>query len=156
MAAQITIELDPPSRKSPATFSDKTDAFLSDIVTWTQQTNALATSVEQDADRSESKAAEATAQAVIATDQAVIATTQAGLSANSAAASAASANMTEWVSGTTYNAGDVVYSPINFKAYIRTTDGVGTIDPVSDNANWQLFLTGQPYSFTFYSSIGGI
>lgn len=156
MAAQITIELDPPSRKSPATFSDKTDAFLSDIVTWTQQTNVLATSVEQDADRSESKAAEATAQAVIATDQAVIATTQAGLSANSAAASAASANMTEWVSGTTYNAGDVVYSPTNFKPYIRTTDGAGTTDPVDDRVNWRLFIPDQPYSLAFYQTIGGI
>lgn len=46
------------------------------------------------------------------------------------------ANITLWVSGTTYAVGDVVWSPTNNKSYRRIIAGAGTTDPVSDAVNW--------------------
>ena len=48
------------------------------------------------------------------------------------------ANITLWVSGTTYAVGDVVWSPTNNKSYRRIIAGAGTTDPVSDAVNWSV------------------
>lgn len=57
------------------------------------------------------------------------------LNAESAAGSLANA---VWVSGTTYAAGDVRYSPVDFLVYRRKTGGAGTTDPSLDSTNWAL------------------
>lgn len=43
-----------------------------------------------------------------------------------------------WVSGTTYTAGQVRYSPIDSLMYRRRTNGSGTTDPSLDPTNWAL------------------
>jgi len=53
-----------------------------------------------------------------------------------AAAAASASNSALWVSGTTYAAGDVRYSPIDFQSYRRKTNGGGTTDPSADTTNW--------------------
>lgn len=59
---------------------------------------------------------------------------------NAARAEAAVAEVanTVWVSGTTYTAGQVRYSPIDFLSYRRKTNGAGTTDPSLDPTNWAL------------------
>ena len=42
-----------------------------------------------------------------------------------------------WVTGTTYNAGKVVWSPTDYQYYMRKTTGAGATDPTSDTTNWQ-------------------
>lgn len=42
-----------------------------------------------------------------------------------------------WVSGTTYAAGKVVWSPTDYQYYMRKSAGGGTTDPASDTTNWQ-------------------
>lgn len=53
------------------------------------------------------------------------------------AAAGAIANQA-WVSGTTYTAGAVRYSPVDFLNYRRKTNGAGTTDPSLDTTNWAL------------------
>lgn len=52
-------------------------------------------------------------------------------------AAAASANVTLWVSGTTYPQGQNVYSPVNFQTYRRKVAGGGVTDPSADSTNWE-------------------
>ena len=42
-----------------------------------------------------------------------------------------------WVSGTTYPAGKVVWSPTDYQYFMRKSAGGGTTDPASDTTNWQ-------------------
>ena len=58
-------------------------------------------------------------------------------------------NVTKWVSGNTYTAGDVVWSTITYQTFRRKSDGVGTTDPSADATNWSRLtidfaLTAQP------------
>jgi hypothetical protein len=46
-------------------------------------------------------------------------------------------NITQWITGTTYAIGDVVWSPADFQAYRRKTAGAGATDPSADATNWQ-------------------
>jgi len=48
------------------------------------------------------------------------------------------ANVSNWVSGTTYTIGQNVLSLIDFKTYVRKTNGAGTTDPSLDSANYDL------------------
>ncbi|NBQ67525.1 MAG: hypothetical protein EBU46_01320 [Nitrosomonadaceae bacterium] len=57
--------------------------------------------------------------------------------ATAESAVAALAN-TIWVSGTSYTAGQVRYSPIDFLNYRRKTNGAGTTDPSQDPTSWEL------------------
>lgn len=41
-----------------------------------------------------------------------------------------------WVSGTSYTAGKVVWSPSDYQYYMRKSAGAGTTDPSSDTTNW--------------------
>lgn len=61
-----------------------------------------------------------------------------------AAAAEAASNATLWVSGTTYAAGNVVWSPINALSYRRKSAGAGTTDPSADSANWAALAGGTP------------
>lgn len=84
----------------------------------------------------------AAAQAAIATTQANNASDSALAAANSAQAAATSAGATIWVSGTTYAMGAVVWSPITYLSYRRTSAGAGTTDPSSDSLNWAALSSG--------------
>lgn len=42
-----------------------------------------------------------------------------------------------WVSGTTYAAGKVVWSPTDYQYYMNKSTGVRATDPASDPTNWQ-------------------
>ena len=42
-----------------------------------------------------------------------------------------------WVSGATYAAGKVVWSPTDYQYFMRKSAGGGTTDPASDTTNWQ-------------------
>jgi hypothetical protein len=52
------------------------------------------------------------------------------------AASAIAAGVVEWVSGTTYAVGRMVWSPVDFWTYRRIVAGAGTTDPSADATNW--------------------
>ena len=93
--------------------------------------------------------------ATSATNSAVSAASASGFanaastSANAAAASAnaigVTANVAAWVSGTSYPAGTVVYSPSTFVTYRRKTTGAGTTDPSLDTTNWEQLTVNQQY-----------
>ena len=68
----------------------------------------------------------------------------AALAVPAAAAAEAASNAVLWVSGKTYAAGDVVWSPINALSYRRKTAGAGTTDPSADSANWASLAGGVP------------
>lgn len=68
----------------------------------------------------------------------------AAIAVPAAAAAQAASNATQWVSGSTYAAGDVVWSPINSQSYRRKTAGAGTTDPSADTANWASLAGGTP------------
>lgn len=77
------------------------------------------------------------------------AASSAASSASSASASAAqaqaNANVSKWLSGTTYAQGDCVWSPQNFQTYRRKVAGGGTTDPSEDSTNWQIITSnGRP------------
>lgn len=80
--------------------------------------------VEQEANEAEASATAAEASNVAA--------------AGNAAAAAASAGATVWVTGSTYTAGVVRYSPTNFSTYRDTVGGLSSTDPASDDTGrWQ-------------------
>lgn len=112
----------PPSRNDPTNFSARGDAFLGALPTFATEANALAVAVNADA--------------VSADADAATAATKAAEAAASAAAAAAASGAIKWVSGTTYQEGAVVWSPIDFLSYRRKSTGGGTTDPSSDETNW--------------------
>jgi hypothetical protein len=105
----------PPSRDDPTNFATRADAFLGALPDFATEANALAVDVNADA---VAAAADATAAEA------------------AAAAATAAANVTKWVSGTTYNEGVVVWSPITYLSYRRKSTGGGTTDPSADSTNW--------------------
>jgi hypothetical protein len=133
----------PPSRSDSANFAARGDAFMAALPTFRSETNSVASNVyanavEADADASAaaSSAAAAAAQVALAAAQVALAAAQASAAANSAAAAAASIGAPQWVSGTTYTAGQVVWSPSTYLTYRRKTTGAGTTDPALDPTNW--------------------
>lgn len=111
----ITALPTPPSRDDPATFATRADAFLGALPTFASEANALASAVNTDE---------------------IAAAASAAAAASSASSAAASANVTKWVSGTTYTEGANVWSPITYLTYRRKTTGAGTTDPSADSTNW--------------------
>jgi len=115
-----------PSRARPSTFAAEGDAFLAALATFVTEVNAsgdyidgIGTSVDTDA----------TAASTAATN--------AANSATAAAASAATANAVAWSSGSSYTAGALVYSTVDYKTYrAKTTHSGETTDPSSDDTNW--------------------
>jgi len=117
----------PPSRQDPTNFSERADAFMAALPAFATETNATAVDVDADA-------VSAAASAVNA--------------AASAAGANASANVSKWVSGTTYAEGDVEWSPVNFFSYRRKVAGAGTTDPSADPTNWALVSGAGDVSLT--------
>ena len=58
--------------------------------------------------------------------------------ATSAALASVTANVTKWISGTSYTQGANVWSPITFQTYRAKANTSGTTDPSSDTTNWQV------------------
>ena len=71
-------------------------------------------------------------------NNAVAAATSADAAAAAADAATNAANAAQWVSGTTYAKGAVVWSPSDLQTYRRAVAGAGTADPSSDSTNWQI------------------
>ena len=122
----------PPSRQEPSTFSVRADAFLGALPTFGTQVNAAGDFIDG-------------VGAQVTTDAAT---------ASAAAASAvAAAGATEWVSGASYDAGDVVYSPVDFQTYrAKTTHSGVATDPSADATNWVQISLG---SFAGDVSVAG-
>ena len=121
-----------PSRSSPDTFANLSDAFVAALVPFQTQTNAAGTYID-------GIGTSVDADATTATTQANIATTQAGIAASSAIAaanSAANAGAVLWVSGTSYAVGYVVYSPIDFQNYRCIQNTSGSVDPSLNTTDW--------------------
>lgn len=113
-----------PDRTDPDTFAERSDAWVSAIPLFATELDALALAT----DASETAAAASESAAAIS-----------AATASSAAASAiAAAGATQWVSGTTYALGDVVWSPANAQTYRRIVAGAGTTDPSADLINWRI------------------
>lgn len=114
----ITNFPDPPNRQTDdaATFSVKSDLFVSSFPLFVAQANAVAS--ETNTALSGAMASEMGANAV--------------------------AGVTKWTSGTTYQNGQAVYSASNYLTYRRiTAAGSGTTDPSADPTNWaQVVGTG--------------
>jgi len=117
-----TLPTAPARTDAPATFISRADAFLAALVTMQSELNTSIGAMNTDI-------AGVNADATTASNAATAA------AASQAAAEAAS-NATEWVSGTSYSAGDVVYSPINYLSYRAIQATSGTTDPSADAANW--------------------
>jgi len=112
----------PPQRGNKDTFADLFDA----VITW------FSISVSK------------VGQACLSAYQNAVA---AALSASTAEAAAEAATFAssavQWVSGTTYTKGKVVWSAANGRTYRRLIAGAGTTDPASDRVNW-VILSSEP------------
>lgn len=138
----ITALPTPPSRSDPATFVERSDAFLGALPTFATEANALATDVSS--------------KQVLAGDSANLAGVKAAeavISAALAQSASQAVGAIAWVSGTTYAIGDVRYSPINFQNYRRSTNGAGTTDPSLDVANWVILGLNPSSLYPFTNSI---
>jgi hypothetical protein len=119
----ITPAPQPPQRNNRATFGNLLDAFLLWLFSVVAQFQALATNVYNNA-------VDAFSSAEKAHDDAEIA-------ASAAQAAISAANITRWVSGTTYQQDACVISPADNSTYRRkTATGVSTVDPSADPTNW--------------------
>lgn len=139
----------PPSRSdAPDVFSDRADSFLGALPTFVSQANALGSYLD-------GVGTAVDADAIAAAASAAAASTSASNASTAAAAAAATADVTLWVSGTTYSAGANVWSPISYQTYRRKTTGGGTTDPSSDATNWEQ-ISGAESNFTVISSGGSL
>lgn len=127
----ITALPTPPNRQDPSTFEERADAFLGALPQFGEEANALAASLNSIEANS---SASATAAKVSENNSK---TSELNSLANAQNA-AASNNAPKWVSGTTYTAGQIAWSPVNGRIYKRLITGAGTIDPSADATNWVL------------------
>jgi hypothetical protein len=132
----ITALPTPPSRNDPTNFATRADAFMAALPAFATETNATAVEVDNDRIASAASATTATTQVGLATAQVGLASAQRVLAETAASAASATANVTQWVSGTTYALGANVWSPINAQTYRRIIAGAGTTDPSADATNW--------------------
>jgi hypothetical protein len=112
-----------PSRQDPTNFADEADAFLGALPDFGDEANALGSYLDGVASDVDTDATAAAASAIAA--------------AASATTAVNAANAQVWVSGASYDAGDVVYSPVTYQTYRAITTHSGeTTDPSSDATNW--------------------
>lgn len=127
----ITALPTPPSRQDPDTFEVLADAFLGALPQFGDEANDLAASLNS----IESNSASSAASAKTSEDKAKISELNSLANAQNAAASNSAP---KWVSGTTYTAGQIAWSPANGRIYKRLITGAGTTDPSLDTSNWVL------------------
>lgn len=126
----ITALPTPPSRSDPANFAARADAFLGALPTFATETNTVASEVN--ANKLAAQVSEDNAEGYAA----------------AATAAATAAGAAKWNAATNYSEGDVVWSPLNGKAYRRKAPGgVVATDPASDATNWfdVLSLSALPF-----------
>lgn len=118
-----------PDPSNRSTFNSLAYPWSAALPTFGTEVSAVAVNVKANADEAQADAVATAAERV-----------QAGLYAVAAAAAQAAAesasNATQWVSGTTYALGDVVWSPANYISYRRIIAGAGATDPSADAVNW--------------------
>ena len=118
-----------PDPSNRSTFNSLAYPWSAALPTFGTEISAVAANVKANADEAQADAVATAAERV-----------QAGLYAVAAAAAQAAAesasNATQWVSGTTYALGDVVWSPANYISYRRIIAGAGATDPSADAVNW--------------------
>lgn len=125
----------PPSRQRPSTFAAEGDAFLGALPTFQSQVNAAGTYID-------GIGAQVDADATIASA--------------AADAAVAASGATQWVSGASYDAGDVVWSPVDFQTYrAKTTHSGVSTDPSSDTTNWEQISLSNLSSYTGNVGITG-
>ena len=120
----------PETTDTPQQFNTKAFAWVQSLDTFVTEANAQATTVNSDASSASSSASTAT--------------TKAAEAAASAAAAAQTANVSLWVSGTTYAVGANVYSPITFQTYRSKSAFTSTTDPSADDTNWEQLTAVSP------------
>ena len=131
----------PEPTDSTAEFNSKAFAWVAALDTFTTQANALETNVDGLESSTQVFAGQASNSASQAAASATASANSATTALGHASAAAANTNAPLWVSGTTYAAGALVYSPITARTYRRKTAGAGTTDPSADSTNWTaLFL----------------
>ncbi len=116
-----------PLRTDRANFAVRGDAMMGWFPTGIAGVNTTLTYFGNAVNFAEQEANEAEASATAA----AASNLAAGVNA---AAAAASAGATVWVTGTTYAAGVVRYSPTNFQTYRDTVGGLSNTDPASDTS----------------------
>jgi len=120
-----------PLRTDRANFAARGDAMMAWFPDGVGEINATSDYLNDAANFAEQEANEAEASAIEAEASNVAA-------AINAAAAAASAGAILWVTGSTYTAGVVRYSPTNFQTYRDTVGGLSSTDPASDTTGrWQ-------------------
>lgn len=119
----------PPSRANPAAFPTDGDSFLNDLPGVVSGVNTVATELNTWNAEVETFKNQANSSQTNAANSSATSLTQ--------ARNAAASMVSLWVSGTTYPAGQIVYSNVNGREYKRKTAGAGTTDPSSDTANWE-------------------
>lgn len=127
----ITALPTPPNRQDPGTFEDRADAFLGALPKFGEEANTLAASLNS----IEANSAASAAAAKVSENKSKTSELNSLVNAQNAAASN---NAPKWVSGTTYTAGQIAWSPVNGRIYKRLITGAGTIDPSVDTTNWVL------------------
>jgi len=120
----------PETTDTPQQFNTKAFAWVQSLDTFVTEANAQAVTVNSDASSASSSASTAT--------------TKAAEAAASAAAAAQTANVSLWVSGTTYAVGANVYSPITFQTYRSKSAFTSTTDPSADDTNWEQLTAVTP------------
>lgn len=127
----ITALPTPPNRQDPGTFEDRVDSFLGALPQFGEEANTLAASLNS----IEANSAASAAAAKVSENKSKTSELNSLANAQNAAASN---NAPKWVSGTTYAAGQIAWSPVNGRIYKRLITGAGTIDPSADATNWVL------------------
>lgn len=126
-----------PDPSNRSTFNSLAYPWSAALPTFGTEISAVATNVKSNADEAQADAVATAAERV-----------QAGLYAVAAAAAQAAAesasNATQWVSGTTYALGDVVWNPANYISYRRIIAGAGATDPSADAVNWVALSGSMP------------
>ena len=121
----------PPNRQDPGTFEDRADAFLGALPQFGEEVNTLAASLNS----IEANSAASAATAKVSENKSKTSELNSLANAQNAAASN---NAPKWVSGTTYAAGQIAWSPVNGRIYKMLITGAGTTDPSADATNWVL------------------
>lgn len=135
-----------PLTDSQAQFNSKALAFTNALPTLVTEINTVAGEINT------AKTAAETAETNAETAETNAEAAQTAAEAAQAAAEAAivqaqaAANVTEWISGTSYTEGDCVWSPTDHQTYRRIVTGGGTTDPASDPPNWQNISGSPPFS----------
>ena len=126
-----------PDPSNRSTFNSLAYPWSAALPTFGTEISAVATNVKANADEAQADAV-ATAADRVQTGLYVFAAAAAQAAAESAS------NATQWVSGTTYALGDVVWSPANYISYRRIIAGAGATDPSADAVNWVALSGSMP------------